>query len=123
MKLIRIITISFCIIILLSQNIFAISDILDKGKNWEDVGIDNADMTMDTEMLIEVEEQLYNILLAGATIVAVIVGAIIAIQMMTSGISKKAEAKEALVPYVISCIVVFGGLGIWKLVVLLLSNF
>lgn len=122
MKLIKIITISFCIIMILSQNIFAISDILDKGKKWENVGLDNANMTMDTQVLIDGEEKLYNILLAAATVVAVIVGAIIGIQMMTSGISKKAEAKEALLPYVISCIAVFGSLGIWKLVVLLLSN-
>ena len=36
---------------------------------------------------------------------------------MTAGIEQKVQVKEALFPYLISCIVVFGSLGIWKITV------
>lgn len=122
MKLIKIIIISLCIIMMLSYNVFALGDILDIGENWEKTGKGNANKTMDTGILNETSSQLYNMLLAIATVVAIIVGAILGLQYMTAGIDKKVEVKESLFPYFISCIVVFGSLGIWKLVVTIMSN-
>ena len=61
-------------------------------------------------------------LLAVAFGIAVIVGAILAVQFMTAGINKKVEVKEALFPYLISCGVVFSAMGIWKLVVTIMSD-
>lgn len=122
MKFIKILTISFCIIIILSHNVFALGDILSTGSNWEQTGINHTNTTMDTTKLISMSDQLYNILLAIATGAAIIVGAILGIQYMAAGIDRKVEVKESLFPYLISCIVVFGSLGIWKLVVVIMSN-
>ncbi len=41
---------------------------------------------------------------------------------MTSSIEEKAEAKKLLVPYVVGCVMVFGGFAIWKLVVTILQS-
>lgn len=122
MKLIKIVTISFCIIILLSQNIFAISDILSTGADWLSTGKDEAGIGISTDQLKPASSSIYNLLLTIATITAVIVGAILGIQYMTAGIDKKVEVKESLFPYFVSCIVVFGSLGIWKLVVTIMSQ-
>lgn len=123
MKLIKILTVSFCIIILLSQNIFALGDIFSTAESWENTGKQYTNITMDTTELKKTSDSLYNILLAVATGVAVIVGAILGLQYMTAGINKKVEVKESLFPYLISCIVVFGSFGIWKLIVIIMSSF
>lgn len=122
MRLIKIIAISFCIIIILSQNIFAISDILSTGNDWIGKGKNEAGIGISTDKLKPASSSVYNLLLTVATITAIIVGAILGIQYMTAGIDKKVEVKESLFPYFISCIVVFGSLGIWKLVVTIMSQ-
>ena len=65
---------------------------------------------------------LFNLLLSIAIIVAVIIGMIIGIQFMMAGIEEKAKIKEALMPYFVGCLVVFGAFGIWKLAVTVLSK-
>ena len=122
MKLIKIISISLCIIILFSGNVFALGNIINMGESWENIGIQHTNTTMDTSNLSNISSQLYNILLSVATIVAIIVGAILGLQYMTAGIDKKVEVKESLFPYIVSCIVVFGSLGIWKLTVTIMRE-
>ena len=123
MKLVKILAISFCVILILTQNVFALSNIFSIGEDWEQTGKDHTSTTMNTESLSDISSQLYNLLLAIATGVAVVIGAILGIQYMTAGINKKVEVKESLFPYLVSCIVVFGSLGIWKLVVTIMKNF
>ena len=65
---------------------------------------------------------MYNILLTIGIVVAVIVGAIIGIKLMSSGIDTKVEAKKLLIPYLAGCVVVFGGFAIWKIVVTILQQ-
>lgn len=122
MKIVRILIISFCIIIFLSINVFSIGNIFSTGEDWETTGKAHTNRTIDTNNLNYISGELYNLLLAIATAVAIIVGAILGVQYMTAGIDKKVEVKESLFPYLISCIVVFGSLGIWKLVVTVMSQ-
>lgn len=122
MKLIKIFAISFCIIIILSQNSFALDDIISAGESWVETGKEHAGIGLSSEKLKDASNSLYNALLAIATIVAVLVGAILGIQYMSAGVEKKVEVKESLFPYFISCIVIFGSLGIWKLVVTILGE-
>lgn len=83
--------------------------------------ISNVNASLDDE-LQNFSKTMYNILLAIGIAVAVIVGGIIGIKLMSAGIEEKADAKKLLVPYFVGCIVVFGAFGIWKLVVTILSN-
>ena len=48
--------------------------------------------------------------------VAVITISILGIKFMLGSIEEKAQVKEALIPFVIGCVVVFGAFGIWKIV-------
>lgn len=92
------------------------------------------DMMSDAEKFIEkgktkglnnlpsVSNTIYNILLTVGIIIAVLVGAILGIKLMVSGIEEKAEVKKLLVSYVAGCIIIFGGFGIWKIVVTILQT-
>ena len=121
-KIIKITMLVIMIIFILSSNIFAVSDMFSQADDWIGTGKSNAGKTIDTSELKSASDTLYNVFLGIGIAVAVIVGAILGIRFMTAGIDKKVEVKEALVPYVISCIVVFGSFGIWKLVVTILNS-
>ena len=41
---------------------------------------------------------------------------------MAGSVEQKAKVKDALVPYIVGCIVIFGAFGIWKLVLTLLES-
>ncbi len=77
---------------------------------------------VDTASLQETSEFFFNLLLAFGMVAAVIVGMIIGIKFMTSSIEEKAKIKELLVPYVVSCVVIFGAFGIWKIAVNIFTN-
>ena len=117
MKIIKILTITFCIILTLSTDIFAIGNIINTAGDWMDTGNTASSEALSTELLKRGAGQLYNLLLAVATATALIVGAFLGIKYMTAGLEEKADVKQSLYPYFISCIVVFGSLGIWKLAV------
>lgn len=85
-------------------------------------GIQNQSPAIDEGNLSNMSDMLYNALLVIATVIAVIVGLVIAIQFMTGSVGKRAKVKETLIPYVAGCIVIFGAFGIWKLVVNILSQ-
>lgn len=67
--------------------------------------------------LVDFSGTVYNIFLTIGIVISVIVGAIIGVKLMISGIEGKVEAKNLLIPYVIGCVIIFGGFGIWKLFV------
>lgn len=122
MKIIKLFLISICAIMILSPNILAIGEVFDRGDIWLKDGIGNTYQTMDTRELNETLTKIYNILLAIATGAAIIVGAILGIKFMMAGLDEKVEVKQALFPYLISCVVVFGSFGIWKLTVTVMRD-
>lgn len=124
MRILKIIFVIFCITLLVPQTINACGEILSKGELWESDGKAKAEArgTLDTRELRDASSQIYNILLIAATVVALFVGMFLGIKFMTAGIDKKVQVKEALFPYLISCIVVFGSLGIWKLAVTIMNE-
>lgn len=75
-----------------------------------------------SENLKNLSDEIYNVLLAIGVVVAVIVGLVLGIQFMAGSVEQKSKIKEALVPYIAGCIVIFGAFGIWKLVVIILQN-
>lgn len=83
---------------------------------------DENTLTLENEELQNLSSLLFNILTNIAVVVSVLVGLYIGIKFMTGSIEQKANIKELLVPYVVGCVVVYGALGIWKLVVTLLQN-
>lgn len=121
MKLKCIITI-LIIFVILSSDVYALSDIFSDAEGFITTGESHTSGTMDTSQLQDASGKIYNVFLAIGTAIAVIVGAILGIQFMTAGIDTKVKVKESLVAYVISCIVLFGAFGIWKLVVIIMGS-
>ena len=67
-------------------------------------------------------DTLFNILLGLGMAAAVIIGVYLGVKFMISTVEDKAKVKEALIPYIAGCVVVFGAFTIWKLALLLLEN-
>lgn len=72
---------------------------------------------IDNEDIHKLSDSLYNILLIIGTVIAMIVGVVLGIQFITGSVEAKSKVKEALIPYVVGCVVIFGAFGIWKLAV------
>ena len=77
---------------------------------------------IDKELLGDTSSMLYNLLLGIGIIAAVGVGIALGIKYMVGSIDERAELKQALLGYVVSCVVIFGAFGIWKLVINILSS-
>lgn len=89
----------------------SIDSVIDGAKDFLEEG---QETTVDTDKLKDTSDYIYNLLLAFAMIIAVIIGMVIGIQFIMASVEEKAKIKEALMPYVVGCIIVFGAFGIWK---------
>ena len=98
----------------------SIEDVINDGDTFVNSG--NASEAYDATQLQNFSKTIYNILLVAGILVATAMGGILGIKLMTSSVEEKAEVKKLLVPYVVGCVVVFGGFGIWKLVVTILER-
>jgi len=107
---------SFCI-----PTSHALGDIFSSGSKFLKEG-KNIDETINTQALKETSDTIYNTLLAIAIMVAVVVAMVLGIQFMVASADEKAKVKEALMPFVVGCIVVFGSFTIWKVVVKMGNN-
>ena len=123
-KILIIILTTFLIFVIYSQKSEAsiLDDIFSQAEDWTSTGKSHTNQTMNTDTINEASSSIYNTLMAVAVIVAVIVGAILGIRLMMAGLDEKVDAKQGLLTYVVSCIIVFGALGIWKLVIVILTN-
>ena len=95
---------------------------LDDMFNDADSFINQGNVKYNSSSLSDTSNTIYTILLTVGVAVAVIVGAIMGIKLMASGVEEKAEIKKLLVPYLVGCIVIFGGFGIWKLIVTMIQG-
>ena len=80
----------------------------------ESIGMDEKTLQSN---LKDVSDSLYKVLLISAIVIAVIFSGVLGIKFMLGSIEEKAKVQEALVPFVIGCVVAFGAFGIWHIVV------
>ena len=72
---------------------------------------------VETNTLKEASDSIYNLLSSIGMIISVVVGIVLGITFMMASAEDKAIVKEALIPYIVGCVVVFGAFGIWKIVI------
>lgn len=65
---------------------------------------------------------IFELLLAIGTALTVIVGAALGISFMLASAEDKAKIKEKMIPYVVGCVVIYGAVTIWIVVVRILGN-
>ncbi len=120
-KILTMILIFASSIMLFSNSVFAgqeysVSNIFKDAQDFLQTGKD-VDKTINTVALHNTSNFIYKLLFSIGLVVAIIVGMVLGIQFMISSAEDKAKVKEALIAYVVSCIVLFGAYGIWRTVI------
>lgn len=72
---------------------------------------------LDQAQVKGVSDYIYNVFLGIGVIASVAIGLVLGIKFVTSGVEEKAKVKEALIAYLVGCMVIFGSYGIWKLAI------
>lgn len=88
-------------------------DFLNEGKN--------ATSPINTDQLQTGSSTLFNVLFFIGIAIALIWGIVLGIKFMTDSVEEQAKIKENLVPYIFGCVIIFGALGIWKVVLTILQ--
>lgn len=92
------------------------------GEAQDFINSGNATTTINGDNLTAASSTLYNILLSIGIFLAVAIGMYLGVKFMMSSAEDKAKVKEALIPYIAGCIVIFSAFIIWKLAITLLSG-
>lgn len=93
-----------------------ISDVITGGDNFLNAG-KNENVSIDKQKLKNTSNMVYNILLIVGMSAAVIIAGVLGIKFMIGSVEEKAQIKDALIPFIIGCIVIFGAFGFWKIFV------
>ena len=97
----------------------SVDDIFEDANNFINSG---SNSTINTDVLQDTTDFLYNLFLGVGMIVAVLVGIGLGIHYMVSSVYQKADVKKSLFWYAISCGVLFAAFTIWKIAILVFSN-
>ena len=121
-SLILILILIISITILNGQEVKAlsISNIIGGADDFVNSGQTQSENALNTQIITDTSNLIYNTFLIVGVCVAVIVGAILGIQFMTGSVEQKVKVKESLIPFMIGCVILFGAFGIWRLVIVLL---
>lgn len=99
-----------------------ISDVITGGDSFIQSG-GNESVSIHQKELQKASKTVFNILTIVGICAAVIIAALLGIKFMIGSVEEKAQVKDALVPFVIGCIVIFGAFTIWSIFVNLLNKF
>lgn len=99
-----------------------ISDVITGGDDFIKSS-ESSDTTIDKEALKSTSDSLYKILVILAICIAVIIATVLGIKFMIGSVEEKAKVKDAMIPFIIGCIVAFGAFGIWELAIQIGNNF
>ena len=94
----------------------SIDEIFLGGNEFIKKGEEKENNKVKEDKLKDVSSTIYSALFNLAIIVAVAVGGILGIQYMTAGPEKKADLNKGLMGYIICCMVLFGAVEIWKII-------
>ena len=116
----KIICILITLIVLFSINTktYAWSEVIGMARNFVATGEQSSNGgEVDKKELEDLSGYVYNLLLTAGVVIAVIVATVLGIQFMLAGAEGKAKIAETFVVFIVGCVVVFGGFGIWRLAV------
>lgn len=96
--------------------IYAMGDVIGAGKNFLEAG-HKVEEVINTTALQGTSNFIYNMFLTVAIVLAVGVGTVLGIKFITSSVEGQAKIKEAVIPYIVGCIVIFAAFPIWSFIV------
>ncbi len=94
--------------------------IIGNAQDFKNAG--NATIPISGDNVQKGSSTLYNILLSIAFFLSVAIGMYLGVKFMLANAEDKAKIKEALIPYIAGCVVIFGAFAIWKIAITLLSG-
>lgn len=97
-----------------------LQDIMNRAEGFVNNG-ENGGNVINSDVLKEGSNTLYNVLLVIGIAVAFIWGIVLGIQFITGSLGEKADVKKNLIVYLVGCVIIFGAFGIWKLLLQLLE--
>lgn len=92
-------------------------EIISEAEGFLQQGANNG--VIDGTHLKNASSTLYNLLLSIGIFLAVAIGMYLGVKFMTSSVEGKAKVKEALIPYIAGCVVIFSAFIIWRIVIIL----
>lgn len=95
-----------------SNHSYAIGSVFSDADNFLSKG-DPVSSTISESQLKETSSFIFKLLTSIGIVVMFLIGTIIGIQFMVASAEDKAKVKEALIPYVVGCGVIFGAFTIW----------
>lgn len=98
-----------------------ISDFITGGDSFISAGRGSG-VSIDSNKLKSTSSTVVNILTVVGMIIAIIMAAVLGIQFMLGSVEEKAKVKDALIPFVIGCVVIFGAFGIWKIFINIMNG-
>lgn len=101
-------------------NAKSVSDMVQGAEGFIQMGQDKQGEAFDASKMKTSLDTLYNALLIGGVVIATIIGLALGIKFITGSVEQKGKIKEALIPYIAGCVVIFGAFGIWRLIILIL---
>lgn len=78
--------------------------------------------TVNEEEMQDASNTIYYALFSVGVVLTVIIGGILGIKYMIASAEDKAKIKETFIPYILGCVVIYGGFAIWRIVVNLLQG-
>ena len=105
------------------SNASELDSIADGANSFLQKGRSSGLSTMNSSGIKEASDTIYNILLGAGILIVLVIGSVLGIKFMLSSAEDKAKLKEALIPYIVGSIIIFGAFGIWKIVITLGRNF
>ena len=96
-------------------------EIVDEAQSFIDVG-KGGSTPISGDSLQEMSNMIYNILLVVGIIIAIVIAIVLGIKWVSGGIEGQVDVKNAVIPYIVGCVIIFGAFTIWKLVLIALSG-
>ena len=134
-KVIRILLISIILLNILNNSVCLAADIWDVGKEFIDLGIDEADksttLPSDTVVGGEVNlasaakirmQELLDFLWGLGLLTVFLCTIILGIKYMLVPPAEKSKIKQATTPYIIGVTIIFGAVSIWRLLIEILDG-
>ena len=97
-------------------------DIFTTGDDFIKKGSGSQNSIIDENQLRENLSSIFRILTTIGISLSVIIGGILGIKFMMASAEDKAQIKEMLIPYIVGCVVIYGAVTIWVIVIKIMEQ-
>ena len=119
LKMLIFIIITILVISILNVKLYATDEVISGAQEFLEAGRTE---TLNVDNVKAASNSLFNIFSVVGTVIVIAVGLVLGLQFIMGSIEEKVKVKEALIPYSIGSIVIFGAFAIWKIVLIAMNS-